>query len=118
MPPPTMIFDRFDLVVVPFPFVDSPSIKPRPALVLSNPDFNRANGHNVLAKAARATHACWPSDHEIEDLGPTGLRDPSVVRFKIFTLDNRILQRRIGGLGESDARACTAALAAAICREA
>jgi mRNA interferase MazF len=116
MPPPTMIFDRFDLVVVPFPFVDSPSIKPRPVLVLSSRDFNRANGHTVFAMVTRATHTRWPSDHEFEDLGPTGLRDPSVVRFKIFTLDNRILQRHIGGLGESDARACAAALTAAVGR--
>jgi hypothetical protein len=55
-----------------------------------------------------------PSDHDIEELGPTGLRDPSVVRFKIFTLDNRILQRRIGRLGDSDAGGCAAALEAAL----
>jgi mRNA interferase MazF len=109
-----MIFDRFDLVVVPFPFVDSPSIKPRPALVLSNPDFNRANGHTVLAMVTRATHTRWPSDHEIEELGPTGLQHASVIRFKLFTLDNRILQRRIGRLGSSDMRACAAALTAAV----
>jgi mRNA interferase MazF len=110
-----MIFDRFDLIVVPFPFVDSPSIKPRPAVILSNRDFNQANGHTVLAMVTRATHTPWPSDQEIEELEPTGLRDPSVVRFKIFTLDNRILQRRIGRLGEADARACAAALTAAVC---
>ncbi|MGH6913367.1 MAG: hypothetical protein ACREH3_06630, partial [Geminicoccales bacterium] len=52
-------------------------------------------------------------DHAIEELGPTGLRDPSVVRLKLFTLDNRILQRRIGRLGEADARSCAAALEAA-----
>ena len=113
MRPPTMIFDRFDLIVVPFPFVDSPRTKPRPALVLSNRDLNQANGHTVLAMVTRATHTRWPSDQEIEELGPTGLRDPSVVRFKLFTLDNRILQRRIGRLGDSDARACAAALEAA-----
>lgn len=105
-----MIFDRFDPAVVPFPFVDSARIKPRPVLVLSNRGFNRANGHTVLAMVTRATHTRWPSDHQIEELGPTGLRDPSVVRWKVFTLDNRILQRRIGRLGEADARACAAAL--------
>jgi len=109
-----MIFDRFDLVVVPFPFVDSPRIEPRPALVLSNRGFNQANGHTVLAMVTRATHTRWPSDHEIEELGPTGLRDPSVVRFKLFTLDNRILQRRIGRLVDPDAQACAAMLQTAL----
>jgi mRNA interferase MazF len=107
-----MIFDRFELIVVPFPFVDSPRTRPRPALVLSNRHFNRANGHTVLAMVTRATHTRWPSDHAIEDLAPTGLRDPSVVRFKVFTLDNRILQRGIGRLGNADARACSTTLRA------
>jgi mRNA interferase MazF len=105
-----MIFEPLELIVVPFPFVDSPVTKPRPALVLSSRDFNQANGHTVLAMITRATHTRWPSDHVIEDLVPTGLRDPSVIRFKVFTLDNRILQRRIGRLAKPDARACDAVL--------
>ena len=107
-----MIFDPFDLIVVPFPFVDSPQTKPRPALVLSTRGFNRANGHSVLAMVTRATHTRWPSDHEIVELEPTGLHAASVVRFKIFTLDNRILQRRIGRLSDRDARACSGTLEA------
>jgi mRNA interferase MazF len=110
MPPPTMICERFDVVVVRFPFVDAARTKPRPALVLSNAAFNRANGHTVLAMITRATHTQWPSDHAIGDLRPTGLHDSSVVRFKVFTLDNRILQRRIGRVGDDDARNCLAAL--------
>jgi mRNA interferase MazF len=111
-----MIFDPFDLIIVPFPFVDSPRVKPRPALVLSRRDFNRANGHTLLAMVTRAAHTRWPSDHEIVELPPTGLRAASVVRFKIFTLDNRLLQRRIGRLSERDVRTCTAALEACLGR--
>lgn len=105
-----MICERFDIVVVPFPFVDSVKTKPRPALVLSSGAFNRVNRHTVLAMITRATHSRWPSDRTLGSLEPTGLRDPSVVRFKVFTLDNRILQRRIGHLGDDDARDCAAAL--------
>ena len=78
--------------------------------MLSNRDFSQANGHSLLAMITRATHPRWPSDHVILELGPTGLRHPSVVRFKLFTLDHRILQRRIGRLSEVDAQACAAAL--------
>jgi len=45
------------------------------------------------------------------ELEPTGLHAASVVRFKIFTLDNRLLQRRIGRLSDGDARACGGTLA-------
>jgi mRNA interferase MazF len=53
----------------------------------------------------------WPSDHPVDDLGPTGLRHASVVRWKLFTLDNRVISRRIGALAAADAEACGAALA-------
>ena len=105
-----MICECFEIVVVPFPFVDSARTKPRPALVLSNDGFNRQNGHSVLAMITRATHTRWPSDHAIADLRPTGLREASVVRFKVFTLDNRLLARRIGGLSDADRQGCAAAL--------
>ena len=41
------IYERFDVVVVPFPFVDSPTTKPRPALVLSTRAFNAAHDASV-----------------------------------------------------------------------
>ena len=83
--------ERFDVVVVPFPFVDAPQAKPRPALVLSTRAFNAANGHTVLAMITRGAATRWPSDHRIVDLAPTGLKVESVVRWKVFTLDNRIV---------------------------
>ena len=109
-----MIFERFDVVVVPFPFVDSPTPKPRPALVLTTGAFNRANRHAVVAMITRATHTRWPSDHPIAELGPTGLRHASVVRWKTFTLDNRIIQRRIGTLDSKDRAGCEILLADAL----
>jgi mRNA interferase MazF len=108
-----MIFERFDVVVVTFPFVDSPKGKPRPALILSTSAFNRANRHTVLAMVTRATHARWPSDHVVVDLGSAGLRHSSVVRWKLFTLDNRIIQRRIGTLEQEDRTSCAVCIAAA-----
>jgi mRNA-degrading endonuclease toxin of MazEF toxin-antitoxin module len=109
-----MTFERFDVVVVPFPFVDSPRRKPRPALVLSTEAFGQANGHSILAMITRGAGTRWPSDHPIDDLGPTGLQHPSVLRWKVFTLDNRVISRRIGSLAEADADSCIAALAAAL----
>lgn len=106
-----MIFERFDVVVVPFPFVDSPKRRPRPALVLSSAAFGHANGHSILAMITRGIATRWPSDRPIGDLAATGLRHPSVVRWKLFTLDHRVITRRIGSLAASDAEACGAALA-------
>ncbi len=80
-----MISERFEVVVVPLPFVDAARTKPRPALVLSSGAFHRTNRHTVLALITCATHTQWPGDQAIGERRPTGLRDPSVARFKVFT---------------------------------
>jgi mRNA interferase MazF len=108
---PSTIFEQFEIAVVPFPFVDAPRTKPRPALVLSVSTFNRRNGHTLLAMITTAEHTRWLSDHPIRDLRPTGLRVACAVRWKLFTLDNRVFHRRIGHLGERDTHGCRAALA-------
>lgn len=84
--------------------------KPRPALVLSAPTCNGENGHTVLAMITRGAPMRWPSDVAIADLRPTGLRAPSVVRWKLFTLDNRVVRRGIGALAAADRRRCAAML--------
>ena len=43
-----MISERWDVVVVPFPFAEGPGEKRRPALALSEREFNRA-GHTITA---------------------------------------------------------------------
>jgi mRNA interferase MazF len=106
-----MIFEQSGIAVVPFPFVDAARTKPRPALVLSVRTFNRQNGHTFLAMITTAERTRWPSDYPIHDLASTGLRVGCVVRWKLFTLDNRALQRRIGHLGKQDTQGCRAALA-------
>jgi mRNA interferase MazF len=108
---PSTIFNRFEIAVVPFPFVDLPKAKTRPALILSAARFNRENGHTLLAMITTVGHTRWPSDYQIQDLQPTGLRVACVVRWKLFTLDNRALGRRIGILGERDDQGCGAAFA-------
>jgi mRNA interferase MazF len=111
MQPHSTIFEQFEIAIVPFPFVDAPRTKPRPALVLSVKTFNRSNGHTLLAMITTAEHARWPSDYSIRDLRPTGLRVACVVRWKLFTLHNAAFRKRIGHLGEPDAHGCRAALA-------
>jgi mRNA interferase MazF len=98
-----VISDFGDVVVVPFPFVDMPVAKRRPALVLSNAGFNAANGQTALAMITSARHAAWPTDIEIEDLSAAGLAHASSIRWKLFTLPNDLVVRVVGKLGSRDA---------------
>ncbi len=96
-----MICSTYDVVTVPFPFVDRPETKRRPAVVLSNSEFNRSN-HTVLAMITTKRKPAWPGDTPVEDYKTAGLRFPCLVRFKLFTLDNRLLCKKIGHLSEKD----------------
>ncbi len=95
-----MVCDAFEVVVVPFPFTDTPEKKRRPALVLSRRQFN-ASGATVLAMITSARHARWPGDVVLNDPPAVGLKHASVVRLKLFTLDNRLIDQVIGRLPEN-----------------
>lgn len=104
-----MTCDPWQVVVVPFPFTDRATTKRRPALVLSAKEFNR-HGHSVLAMITSASHQPWPGDTSLSDLKAAGLTTASLVRLKIFTLDNRFIVRRLGALAAADRLAVAAEL--------
>ncbi len=98
-----MVYESFDVVVVPFPFTDSAQTKRRPALVLSqNTNFGNKIGHSILAMITSQKNAPWPLDCEIKSKKLSGLTALSVVRMKLFTLDNRFIIRKIGHLSKDD----------------
>jgi mRNA interferase MazF len=104
-------YKPFDVVVVPFPFTDRQASKRRPALVLSDEmQFNRATGHAVLAMITSQKNSDWPLDTAITGNRQAGLTAPSKVRMKLFTLDHRLIIKKIGTLTNKDRKAITEAL--------
>ena len=98
-----MTYEPFDVVVVPFPFTDSSRTKRRPALVLSKKsDFGAIIEHSVLAMITSQKNEPWPLDIAIKNKKQSGLTANSVVRMKLFTLDNRFIIRKIGHLSKAD----------------
>lgn len=109
-----MICEFGDVAIVPFPFVDKVIRKLRPTVVLSKAEFNDDNGHTMLAMVTSATHSHWPTDIAITDGSAAGLRHPSTLRWKVFTLPNELIQRKIGALGAMDRKALKSALRKAL----
>jgi mRNA interferase MazF len=99
-----MICSRYQIAIVPFPFVDIDVAKPRPALVLSSHRFNADCGQTILAMITTAALSHWSTDIALKTLAGTGLRVPCVVRFKLFTLSNDLIARSVGTLATADAR--------------
>jgi mRNA interferase MazF len=97
------IYKTFDVVVVPFPFVDSCAAKKRPALVISSyQTFGIEAGHSIMCMITSAMSEEWPLDTKIEDLKKTGLSKDSVIRMKLFTIDHRLIISKIGSLSKHD----------------
>ena len=106
-----MTFDRYAVVRVPFPFTDRPATRNRPALVLSDPvTFNAPAGHSVMAMITSDDNPPWPLDCTLDDLAAAGLPAPSKVRFKLFTLDHRLVRGEIGKLSAADGDLVSATL--------
>jgi mRNA interferase MazF len=99
-----VIYEQFDVIKVPFPFTDKDASKKRPALVLSKPSYYKDNDHYILAMITSAKHSSWPQDIEIMDLEMAGLPSASKIRFKIFSLDSRVIISKLGRLGDENAR--------------
>lgn len=106
-----MAFDRFDVVRVPFPFTDRQATRNRPSLVISDrASFNEPARHSVMAMITSVEHSSWPLDVRVGDLVAAGLPHESMVRFKLFTLDHRLVRGRLGRLGPEDELAVAEAL--------
>jgi mRNA interferase MazF len=106
-----VICDAYEVVVVPFPFTDRTTSKRRPAVVLSDESaFNGQVGACVLAMITSQHNAPWPLDTAIQDLRSAGLESASVVRMKLFTLDQQLILRKAGRLSVADERRVRIAL--------
>ena len=94
-----MTFRRWDVVSVPFPFVDGYASKRRPALVISTDAFHRAQ-HACFAAmitTARNLTDVRADDIAITDLAKAGLPRPCVIRLaRLATFEWHGGIRRIG----------------------
>jgi mRNA interferase MazF len=78
--------------------------------VLSAQGFNDRAAHLALAMITSHENRGWPLDVKLLDLKAAGLSHPSVVRMKIFTLDERFVLRKAGALAAPDRAAVRRAL--------
>jgi mRNA interferase MazF len=106
-----VICERFETVVVPFPFAEQPILKRRPTVVVSSRSFNAANGSSLVAMVTTAKSVRWPSDILLSDLKAAGLQTPCILRMRLVTLPNDLILRCIGRLAAVDRLACERGLA-------
>ena len=63
-----------------------------------------ASGHAVLAMITTGGRRSWPGDVELVDYRDAGLHRPCILRWKLFTLDRRLILRTLGRLSAGDGK--------------
>lgn len=101
-----MICERYETIVIPFPFSDLPILKRRPTVVLSGAYFNKSNGSTLVAMITTAKQTSWPSDVALRDLDSAGLLVQCLVRWRLTTIPNELIVRKLGMLGSLDRLQC------------
>ena len=100
-----MIYNKFDVVKVSFPFTDKAAAKKRPTLVISSSEYQSNYNHCILAMITSAKQTSWQDDIVIENLQTAGLPSPSKIRLKIFSLDCDLILGKLGYLAGEDKEA-------------
>ncbi len=86
-------YEAFATISVPFPFVERPTLKRRPALIVSRPSLIQEHGLAWVLMITSAANASWPEDISIDDLQLAGLSKPSVIRpTKLATIETSAAQ--------------------------
>jgi mRNA-degrading endonuclease toxin of MazEF toxin-antitoxin module len=104
-------FRRWDLISVPFPYVEGYEAKRRPALVISTDAFHNAHNACFAAMITTARHMqdVRKDDIAIAEWDKVGLPAPCVVRMaRLSTFEAAPVIRRIGALAPVDRRAVAA----------
>ena len=99
------IFKPYSVVVVPFPFTDKDYTKKRPALVVSQEEYQKYTRHCILAMITSAKQSRWENDIPIHDIKAGSLPGLSVIRPKLFTLYERLILGELGELSGEDKEA-------------
>jgi mRNA interferase MazF len=99
---PTTNFEFGDIVLVPFPFTSQAASKKRPAVIVSNHNYNK-NKPDVVVMAV--TSQIRPSEGEdvwVRDWQAAGLLKSSSVKPVFATLEQTLIIRRLGRLSMVD----------------
>ena len=100
--PSTTAYDKWDIILVPFPFTDLTSTKRRPALIVSPDSYNVGNDVIVAFITSQLNTPARMGDYQLKHWQAAGLPKPSMVRMKFATVEKSIIIRKLGRLDDED----------------
>ena len=98
----TTTFEKWDIVLVSFPFTDLRGVKKRPALIVSPNQYNSHFDVVIAFITSKLDSEYRPGDYRIQEWKKAHLPKPSQIRMKFATIDKAIIVKKIGTLSRKD----------------
>ena len=95
------MYQRGDIVLVPFPFTDLSSTKTRPAVIISTQGFEQETGNLTVAMITSIRYST-PYDTEVRHWKEANLLSLSWIRMKFATIDPKLIRYQPGRLTKTD----------------
>lgn len=106
-----MTYKRWDIVAVPYPYIEGDEAKRRPALIVSGDPLYATHGVYWVVMITTAKAGVRREDIPVTDHRKAGLPQDCVIRVpRLTTLSDAQISRRIGTITAKDRRAVGALL--------
>jgi len=97
------LYERGDIVLVPFPFSNQTALKKRPAVIVSSNLYNNCSADIVImAITSQIEKTTGVGECLIKDWSPAGLLKPSAIKPAISTIEQTLVLKKLGKLFADD----------------
>lgn len=100
-----MSYEKWEIILVPFPFTDLSQSKRRPALIVSPNTYNQSQDVVIAYVTSEKTSEKRMGDYSLQKWQEAGLPKPSLVRMKFATLQKTMIIKKLGKLAREDSDA-------------
>jgi mRNA interferase MazF len=94
--PSTTAYEKWDVVLVPFPFTNLKSTKRRPAVVVSPNVYNQSQDIVAAFITSNLQGEERVGDYKLARWKEAGLPKPSKLRMKFATIDKSLIIKKLG----------------------
>lgn len=96
------LYEKWDIVLVNFPFTNLTSIKKRPSLIISPDEYNKHDDVIITFITSNIPEQLNYGDFSIRDWKGAGLYKPTIIKMKFATITKSIITKKLGSLKEKD----------------
>lgn len=105
------VYERGDVVLVPFPFSDQTTTKKRPAVIISSSRYNNLSQDILIMAVTGQTEKPFEiGECLIKNWKEAGLLKPSAIKSAISTIEQKLVLKKLGKLSTDDLTSLNAAL--------